>query len=63
MLDCLERSDWAIELASVVGKILEANDDDYVDFYEGYFPASETWTVGDETYTGHASEITLNRIT
>jgi len=52
----------AIELADAIGKILHANSDDYVDFYEGYYPASESWTSGDETYQGIASEISLTRL-
>jgi hypothetical protein len=54
--------DASIELAGVVGKILQANSDDYVDFYEGYYPAAEAWTTGEETYKGNASEITLTRL-
>lgn len=51
----------AIKLADAIGKILQANSDDYVDVYEGYYPASESWTSGDEMYQGHASEISLTR--
>lgn len=54
--------DAAIELAHVIGIILKANGDDYVDFYEGYFPVSERWTTGKKTYSGVGSSITLNRI-
>lgn len=54
--------DAAIELADAVGKILQANSDDYVDFYEGYYPAGDAWTGGDERHQGHASEITLTRL-
>jgi len=53
--------DAAIELADAIGKILQANSDDYVDFYEGYYPASEPWTPGDEMHRGNASEIVLHR--
>lgn len=53
----------AIELMAAVGAILKANSDDYVDFYEGYFPVSNNWTSGSETYQGHASEIQLTRLT
>jgi hypothetical protein len=53
--------DAAIELADVIGKILQANSDDYVDFYEGYYPAAEPWTTGDEMHRGNASEIVLAR--
>lgn len=51
----------AVELMFMVGSILKANSDDYVDFYEGYFPVSNTWGSGTETYSGHASEIQLTR--
>jgi len=54
--------DAAIELADLIGKILQANSDDYVDFYEGYYPAAEEWVAGDETHQGYASEITLTRL-
>jgi hypothetical protein len=53
----------AIELMSLVGSILKANSDDYVDFYEGYFPVSSAWSSGNEAYQGHASEIQLTRFT
>jgi hypothetical protein len=51
----------ALELGRVIGDILKASSDDYVDFYEGYFPASESWADGQTAYKGHASEIVLNR--
>jgi hypothetical protein len=54
--------DAGIELADAIGKILQANSDDYVDFYEGYYAASEPWTSGDETHQGIASEISLTRL-
>ncbi len=55
--------DAAIELADALGKILQANSDDYVDFYEGYYPAADPWTAGEETHQGNASEIALTRLT
>jgi hypothetical protein len=51
----------ALELAKAIGSVLQASSDDYVDFYEGYFPASASWTDGDAPYQGRASEIVLNR--
>lgn len=54
--------DAAIELASAIGVILQTNSDDYVDFYEGYYPASDPWTRGDELHQGYASEIVLSRL-
>lgn len=53
--------DAAIELADLIGQILQANSDDYVDFYEGYYPVSGGWTPGDETHQSSASEIVLTR--
>ncbi|MFH0801164.1 MAG: hypothetical protein V2A78_02075 [bacterium] len=50
------------ELAKAVGSILQANGDDYVDFYEGYYPSTDPWAAGDETHQGSASEITLTRL-
>jgi hypothetical protein len=55
--------DAAIELAYALGKILQANSDDYVDFYEGYYPAADPWTAGEEVHQGNASEIALTRLT
>ncbi len=52
----------ALELPEAIGKILQANSDDYVDLYEGYYPAADPWTTGDEIHRGHASEITLTRL-
>ena len=52
----------APKLAEAIDKILQANSDDYVDLYEGYYPAAVPWTTGDEIHRGHASEITLTRL-
>ncbi len=51
----------ALELGKAIGDILQASSDDYVDFYEGYFPASQPWTTRQTSSRGHASEIVLNR--
>lgn len=51
------------ELAKAIGAILQANSDDYVDFYEGYYPAADPWAAGDEAHRGYASEIALTRLT
>lgn len=51
----------SLELARVIGVVLQASSDDYVDFYEGYFPATAPWTDGEELYGGRSSEIVLNR--
>lgn len=53
----------SVELMSLIGAILRANGNDYVDFYEGYFPVSSAWSSGTEAYQGHASEIQLTRLT
>lgn len=51
----------ALELSKVIGTILQANGDDYVDFYEGYYPVSEPWVRGEENHAGHESDIALSR--
>lgn len=54
----------SLELTSVVGNILKANSDDYVDFFEGYYPASQSWISSEEeTSHGYACEITLKKFT
>ena len=53
----------ACELEKAMGAILKANSDDYIDFYEGYYPVSDLWPSGDEKHTGCHSEITLTRLT
>jgi len=52
----------SVELANCIGKILQANSDDFVDFFEGYYPAADGWLPGEETYRGNACEITLARL-
>lgn len=51
--------DAALELAKVIGIILAANGDDYVDLFEGYYVADNTWKSGEEKHTGTGAEITL----
>ena len=51
----------SIELAKIIGTILQSNGDDYVDFFEGYYAADQIWTVGNETYNGNSSVLTLNK--
>ena len=53
--------DASIELAKVIGTILQSNGDDYVDFFEGYYPADQIWTAGNDSYNGYASVLTLNK--
>ena len=51
----------ALELGKVIGNVLQASSDDYVDFYEGYFPAAAPWVHGNVSYSGTSSQITLNQ--
>lgn len=53
----------AAELGGLIGSILAKRGDDYADFFEGYFSASEDWPKGEERHKGHASEIVLVRMT
>lgn len=48
--------------AETVGKVLQASSDDYVDYYEGYFPARDPWTPPTQSWRGHSSEIELTRL-
>jgi hypothetical protein len=50
----------SLELAGVIGTILKANSDDYVDFYEGYYPADTKWQTTEEKNSGLHSNIVLN---
>ncbi|MGK3988617.1 hypothetical protein WME99_36575 [Sorangium sp. So ce136] len=52
----------AAELAAAIGTVLQANSDDFVDFYEGYYPAEQPWRAGEERHEGASSAITLTRI-
>jgi hypothetical protein len=51
----------SIELTKVIGTILKTDGDDYVDYFEGYYPVDLVWNIGDETYSGNSSEITLEK--
>lgn len=51
----------SIELAKVIGTILQANSDDYVDFFEGYYASDQNWNLGDDQYQGNSSVLTLNK--
>lgn len=53
--------DAALQLANLVGTILKANGDDYVDFFEGYYSSDQAWTTGNESHTGNSSILTLNK--
>ena len=52
----------SLELAGAIGKVLQATSDDYVDYYEGYFPAADDWVPEKQAYSGHTSAITLQRL-
>jgi hypothetical protein len=51
----------SIELAKVIGIILQSNGDDYVDFFEGYYASDTAWTIEDESYQGNSSVLTLSK--
>lgn len=51
----------SIELAKVIGIILQSNCDDYVDFFEGYYASDTVWTIEEESYGGNSSVLTLNK--
>jgi hypothetical protein len=53
--------DASIQLANLIGTILRANGDDYVDFFEGYYSSAIEWTTGYEPYSGNSSILTLNK--
>lgn len=51
----------ALKLTKVIGEILKNNSDDYVDYYEGFYPSGEPWTLGDEPAKAYASGIELHK--
>ncbi|HEX2922086.1 MAG TPA: hypothetical protein VHO50_13060 [Bacteroidales bacterium] len=51
----------SLELAKLIGTILKANSDDYVDFFEGYYAADAPWTTGLDKYDGNSSTIVLDK--
>lgn len=53
--------DASLELAKVIGTILQTNGDDYVDFFEGYYAADKKWTKGNETYNANSSVLGLSK--
>jgi hypothetical protein len=52
----------SLELAKVVGTILKNRSDDYLDYYEGYFPSSEPWAPPEQSWSAQSSKIVLSRI-
>jgi len=53
--------DASIELAKVIGTILQSNGDDYVDFFEGYYPSDQQWAPSNDSYNGNSSVLVLNK--
>lgn len=51
----------SIELAKIIGTILRCNGDDYVDFFEGYYPADGNWLQSNESYSGNSSELMITK--
>ncbi|TBO44397.1 hypothetical protein [Pedobacter kyonggii] len=51
----------SLELAGIIGAILTANSNDYVDFFEGYYSADKQWNTGLDNYNGFASAISLEK--
>lgn len=52
----------SLELGQIIGQVLKNNSDDYVDYYEGYYPVEHAWKSGTEEYSGNATEIVFQRI-
>jgi hypothetical protein len=52
----------ALELAKLIGEILAESADEAVDYFEGYFPASDPWRTGPDKHDGQGSTIVLNRL-
>jgi hypothetical protein len=52
----------ALELAKIIGEILAKSADESVDYFEGYFPATDPWPKDPGKYDGHGSTIVLNRM-
>lgn len=51
----------ALELAKIIGVILKANSNDYVDLFEGYYASDSDWNKGEDEYSGNSSKIVLNK--
>lgn len=51
----------ALELAKVIGTILKANSNDYVDLFEGYYAADQLWEPGFDNYTGNSAVLSLKK--
>lgn len=51
-----------LELGSLIGTILKASSDDFLDLYEGYFPVSDAWDAGEFTESDSYTEMVFTRI-
>jgi hypothetical protein len=51
----------ALQLGKLIGNLLQMNANDYVDYYEGYFPASKPWILGNEEYKHSSTTLVLNK--
>jgi hypothetical protein len=51
----------AIELTGLLSALLRKNSDDYVDFFEGFFPAHLPWVAGTEVSKGYGCNIELSK--
>lgn len=52
----------AQKLAQAVGEILKNYADDFVDYFEGYFPAAKPWQLGPYQESGKGATLVLNRL-
>ena len=52
----------AEKLAQAVGDILKGSSDNFVDYFEGYYPAAGRWSAGEEQHEGPGTAIILNRL-
>lgn len=51
----------SLQLAEVIGAILQANSNDYVDLFSGFYPSGDPWELGDDSAMGHAAKIVLSK--
>ena len=54
--------DAALELAGIIGSIMQANSNDYVDLFEGFFESTEPWDDQDIVCKHKACEIKLSKL-
>ena len=51
----------ALALTRVIGDLLKTNSDDFVDYFEGFYPASDSWNAAVEPVRGPCSAIELTK--